>query len=339
MWTGDIAPHDIWNVSREEIISQIRLVTDLIKQYVKVPVFPVIGNHEGVPVNSFPPPEVKGEISVSWLYEEVARQWSYWLPQEALETLRYGGYYRVSVRPGFRVICINTNYCTRLNPWTLFDPVDPGKQLEWLAKELFQAEVNEDKVHIIGHIPPDHRECTQAWLFNYLRIIDRFQNTVLAQYYGHTHRDEFRVLFSPYKRPRPISVEYIGPSITSFTENNPAYRIYYMDREGYVKDHSTYFFNLTEANLGTGPIWRREYSAYDTFNMTSLGPVGWHQLINRLADDDDMFQHFYKLYFRWSEAKRKEGCYGQCKKLILDDLIVSHPLKTKPRSLFGNRKH
>ena len=53
MWTGDIAPHDIWNVTREEVIFQIRLVTDLIKEYAKgVRVFPVIGNHEGVPVNS-----------------------------------------------------------------------------------------------------------------------------------------------------------------------------------------------------------------------------------------------------------------------------------------------
>jgi len=99
-----------------------------------------------------------------------------------------GGYYKVKLRPGFRVICLNTNYCTRLNPWTMFDPVDPGKQLKWLTEELHAAEMDNDKVHIIGHIPPDNRECTQAWLFNYLRIIDRFQDTVLAAYYGHTHR-------------------------------------------------------------------------------------------------------------------------------------------------------
>lgn len=51
MWTGDIAPHDIWNVSRHEVLSQIKLVTNLMKQYTRVPVYPVIGNHEGVPVN------------------------------------------------------------------------------------------------------------------------------------------------------------------------------------------------------------------------------------------------------------------------------------------------
>lgn len=88
MWTGDIAPHDIWNQTRDEVLFQIRLVTDLIKQHAKVPVFPVIGNHEAVPVNSFPPPEVKGDLSISWLYDEVAKQWSYWLPEDAVETLR-----------------------------------------------------------------------------------------------------------------------------------------------------------------------------------------------------------------------------------------------------------
>jgi sphingomyelin phosphodiesterase len=51
MWTGDISPHDIWNVTRHEVLSQIQLVTNMIKQYTRVPVYPVIGNHEGVPVN------------------------------------------------------------------------------------------------------------------------------------------------------------------------------------------------------------------------------------------------------------------------------------------------
>ncbi|RWS17270.1 sphingomyelin phosphodiesterase-like protein 2, partial [Dinothrombium tinctorium] len=340
MWTGDIAPHDIWNVTRSEVLSQIALVTSLMKQYVKVPVLPVIGNHEGVPVNSFPPPEVKGPTSISWLYEAVAKEWSFWLPQEAIRTLRYGGYYTVRLRPGFRVICLNTNYCTRLNPWTLYDPVDPGHQLSWLAKELLDAEYSDDKVHIIGHIPPDNKECTQAWLFNFLRIIDRFQHTVLAQYYGHTHRDEFRILYSPHNLRKPISVAYIGPSITPFIENNPAFRLYRTDVKGYVKDHETYFFNLTEANEGqAGPKWIYEYKASKTFDIDDFGPDGWHRFVGRLIEDDALFQHFHKLYYRWSEVKRFDFCHKQCKQIIVDDLIVDHPLKTKPRRLFGLRRH
>lgn len=235
------------------------------------------------------------------------------------------------------------NYCTRLNPWSLYDPVDPGKQLDWLSKQLLDAETDGDHVHLIGHIPPDNKECTQAWLYNFLRIVDRFQDTILAQYYGHTHRDEFRVLLSPNfpnsRKPRPISVAYIGPSITAFTENNPGYRVYYTDPAGYVKDHETYFFNLTEANSSFEPNWRKGYNAFDLFNLTNLGPSGWHKFVSRMMDDDVLFQSYYKLYYRWSEVKKHENCYGECKKTILNDLIVGHPLKTRPKSLFGNRKH
>jgi sphingomyelin phosphodiesterase len=153
----------------------------------------------------------------------------------------------VRARPGLRVVCLNTNYCTRLNPWTLLDPVDPGEQLQWLAKQLQAAESSGDKVHILGHIPPDNRECTQAWLHNFLRILDRFEHVVLAQYYGHTHRDEFRVLYSPNSPGlRPISVAYVGPSVTPFTENNPAYRVYSMDHQGMsnVKLNVDHFANF-----------------------------------------------------------------------------------------------
>ena len=45
----------------------------------------------------------------------------------------------------------------------------------------------------------------------------------------------------------------------------------------------------------------------------------------------------YRLYYRSSELEK--GCHGECKKKIISDLVVGHPLKTKPRSLFGNRKH
>lgn len=226
-----------------------------------------------------------------------------------------------------------------MNPWSLYNPVDPANQLQWLSEELFKAETDGDKVHIIGHIPPDNRECTQAWLFNFLRIIDRFQDVVLAQYYGHTHRDEFRLLYSPSSQDVPIGLAYIGPSITPFTENNPSYRLYHMDDDGYLVDHETYYFNLTEANTNSkGPIWRKEYRAIETFNMTTMGPIGWHELVQKMQEDDTLFQYYYKLYYRKSDAKKHEYCDIKCKKSIISDLTVLHPLKNKPKGFLGRRK-
>jgi hypothetical protein len=89
LWTGDISPHDIWNITKAEAANHVRLVTKLVRTYSNgLPVFPVIGNHEAHPVNSFSPPEIKGKFSMSWLYDLLADEWSDWLPEDALKTLR-----------------------------------------------------------------------------------------------------------------------------------------------------------------------------------------------------------------------------------------------------------
>lgn len=54
-----------------------------------VTVYPAVGNHESTPVNSFPPPFVHGNRSSSWLYDTMAEEWSPWLPEQALKTLRF----------------------------------------------------------------------------------------------------------------------------------------------------------------------------------------------------------------------------------------------------------
>ncbi len=136
------------------------------------------------------------------------------------------------IRPGFRVIVVNTNYCARLNIWSLYSPIDPADHLKWLIKELLIAEEVGDKVHIVGHVPPDNRECTQAWLYNFLAIVERFKDTIVAQFYGHTHADEFRVFHSNKNFSDPIGFGFIAPSLTTYHVFNPAYRIYTTDKKG-----------------------------------------------------------------------------------------------------------
>lgn len=57
-----------------------------------------------------------------------------------------------------------------------------------------------------------------------------------AQFYGHTHNDEFEVFYDLTDNTRAIAVAYIGPSVTTYTYLNPGYRIYYVDGD---RDGST----------------------------------------------------------------------------------------------------
>ena len=62
------------------------------------------------------------------------------------------------------------------------------------------------------------------------------------------------------------SVAYLGPSVTPYQHNNPAYRIYEMDglHEGttfQLINHHVYFLNLTTTNSGNNPTWEYLYGA------------------------------------------------------------------------------
>lgn len=53
IFTGDMTPHDVWSTSRDDLTSASRTWTSLLTKYLPqdMPVFPVLGNHEGLPVN------------------------------------------------------------------------------------------------------------------------------------------------------------------------------------------------------------------------------------------------------------------------------------------------
>ncbi|KAK6631215.1 hypothetical protein RUM43_014312 [Polyplax serrata] len=324
IWTGDIPPHDVWNQTRDENLMILKeTVSQLTKFFPGVPIFPALGNHEAVPVNSFPPPFVGGDWSISWLYDQLDAQWRHWLPSSVSQTVRRGAFYSVLVRPGFRIISLNMNYCNNKNWWLLLNSTDPGKELQWFIYELQSAEFNNEKVHILGHIPAGHADCLKVWSRNYYKIINRYETTITAQFFGHTHFDEFELFYDTENLGRAVSVAYIGPSVTPYVNLNPGYRIYYIDGDHdhttrLVVDHETWVMNLKEANLYDYPIWYKLYSARKAYSMTSLLPQDWDELLTRLTTENDLFDTYYKYY--WKNSPVRPACDAECKKRMLCDL-------------------
>lgn len=181
---------------------------------------------------------------MKWIYRLYGSNWESWLGSSALSTFQTGGYYSKTFPLGdkklMRIIVINTNYCSRQNFWQLYDPVDPGNQLQWLVSELSQAEKAGQVVHIVGHAPITSDACTQTWAHNYFAIINRFKRIIRTSFFGHTHRDELRLYFAPEKdghlleggeKEEAILVGFVGGSITTFGYVNPCYKIYQMNHE------------------------------------------------------------------------------------------------------------
>lgn len=204
IWTGDLPPHDVWNQTKEENLKVLKeTVKQMSEKFPGIPIFPALGNHESAPVNSFPPPYVQQvDSSIAWLYDELDLQWRRWLPASVSHTVRRGAFYSVLVRPGYRIISLNMNYCNNKNWWLLLNSTDPATELQWFIYELQSAEFANEKVHVIGHIPPGHSDCLKVWSRNYYKIVSRYESTIVAQFFGHTHFDEFEVFYDPHDLSR-----------------------------------------------------------------------------------------------------------------------------------------
>ncbi|KAJ8894389.1 hypothetical protein PR048_007040 [Dryococelus australis] len=60
-----------------------------------------------------------------------------------------------------------------LPSWLLYESEDPYGQLKWLAETLLQAEKDQEKVHILYHIPTGSKDCVRTWSREFHKIIDR----------------------------------------------------------------------------------------------------------------------------------------------------------------------
>ena len=207
LWTGDIPAHDVWNQTQSKQKELIRSVSSLLDKFFEgIPILPALGNHESAPVNSFPRPEVKGKHSISWLYDDLQDIWSKWLPSGTIDHIKKGAYYSTYLKKGLKVISINTNYCNNQNWWLLMNTTDPADELTWMINELQASELNNERVMIIGHIPPGYNDCLQVWSRNYYRIINRFEDTILGQFFGHTHQDEFEIFYDEANPDDPLGM-------------------------------------------------------------------------------------------------------------------------------------
>ncbi|KAK7087201.1 sphingomyelin phosphodiesterase-like [Littorina saxatilis] len=327
IFTGDIAAHDVWNQTRSDQLTNLLRLTKLFRTYLPdKPVFPCPGNHEGVPCDSFPPDTVKGQ-SMEWLYSAYLEAWGYWLPSSVAQTIMRGGFYTFSPFPGFRIISLNANYGASSNWWLLLNGTDPQGQLQWLADVLQESEDKEEKVHILSHFPPGHQLKAFAW--NYYRLINRYESTVVGQFHGHTHKDEYEVFYDLHNTSRALGVSYVGGSVTLYSYTNPGYRIYtidgnYTDSSWEILDYSHYYLDIARANTAgkATPTWSKEYSVKETYKMPSLFPEDWNNLIYRMKANDTLFQQYYSFYHKSAETAH---CDSRCKQNMLCHLKTAMP--------------
>ena len=96
-------------------------------------------------------------------------------------------------------------------------------------------------------------------------------STITGWFNGHTHTDGLTVYYDDTIKEgvnTPVLTAFTAPSVTTYSNANMGYRIYYVDskREDatfFVADYTTYYLNVTKGNYlvcETSPtrveVWR-----------------------------------------------------------------------------------
>lgn len=132
-------------------------------------VYPVMGNHDVSPVNSFPPGAVDTTITSQWAYDTLSSDWTPWIGATAASGVssNYGSYSVVD-SSGLKLISINTNFWYKQNFWMYEAEMesDPSSMLSWLVSELDAAENADQRVWLMGKFMPCLGEVKRHSNFN-----------------------------------------------------------------------------------------------------------------------------------------------------------------------------
>ncbi|XP_063704801.1 sphingomyelin phosphodiesterase-like [Culicoides brevitarsis] len=326
-YTGDTVDHGIWETSFDFNVDVLRKFDDyMASEFKGKQVFPILGNHEAHPVDIFSPEEItKESLSMNYLYEYIAKAWRQFLPQSTELTLKRGGYYTTLVRPGFRVIGLNNNVCYNVNWWVMYHPKEHTVQLNWLHDVLLAAEKAGEKVHILLHQPPGGTSCYYVWAREYQKLIDRFYHIITGQFNGHTHREEFNVFYKSDDISKAINVAWNGGSHVTYTNVNPNYRVYHVDKETLqIVEAVTYFYNLTDANQANSvPHWQKMYSFKEEYGVEDLSPRSVDALVTRFAKEKDLLMKYWEYRYKLAEPALENGCNKNCLKENLCTIVTN----------------
>ncbi|XP_043663777.1 sphingomyelin phosphodiesterase 1-like [Vespula pensylvanica] len=331
-FTGDVIDHGVWETSMKGNIEILhKTYSEIYKHFKDIPVYPILGNHESHPMNQFAPRNITDDnLSTDWLYSLVADLWiSFgWLPESTRATILQGGFYTLSPRKGFRIIALNSNICYCYNWWLLYQHQDPDGQLQWLVETLTQAQKNKELVHILSHIPPGDHDCQYIWKREYLKIINKFSHIIAAQFNGHTHNDELRIVYKDKNAKNVSHIAWNGGSITTYVNLNPNYKLYTIDNNTLtVKDFENWIYNITVANENPTqqPQWYKSYSFKNEYNLTDLSLDSLNNWFLDMRNNKDTLNRYYKNFFKHADAALQKNCDLKCKEKYINSIIVTVP--------------
>ncbi|KAJ7153824.1 sphingomyelin phosphodiesterase [Mycena filopes] len=335
IFTGDVAERMVWLVNQTDASADIHDFNAEMASKLTAPIFPSLGSDTS-PVNLFARSTSDTANNSQWVFDIQSADWERWIKAGAASQVDHhsGSYSALVSGTNLRIMAVNTQYWYKQNFWLYDSDVvqpDPNGIIAFMVDQLQAAEDAGERMWIIGHIPIGGGDL----LSNYFdQVLQRYKNTVAAQFFGHTHGDQFQIAYSNYSdqtAQTAVSAALIGPALTPNTlmpssGGNPAFKVYDIDPDTYeVMDSSIFFTNASDAHFQIKPRWSLYYSARETYGPLvglsphePLSPAFWHNLTEVFERNDTAFEMYRTFINRGGEVVN--ACDATCKNTTICDL-------------------
>lgn len=183
-------------------------------------------------------------------------------------------------------------------------------ELSWLNGVLKQAKLQKRKLWLASHIPPGidiystvtgKKSCLEnitnmmdtSINKQYLKLLITYAPIIKANFAGHTHMDDFRVI---YDNGKPVSFIHITPAISVRSDNNPGFQTISYSKQTFVLlNYQTYYYSLNKPS----PSWQFEYDFQKTYGVTGITAQSL-DLVRKKIGSEFKFQKIYMDFYTLS---------------------------------------
>ena len=327
-WTGDNVDHSISKDPKITTNATIQITKFVQEHSPDSVVFPIHGNHEFDPMNT-----QDFNLERDPVIELVGDAWSHWMAPHVKDEYVKNTYYSYKAvehpdttkefkrkMEKTRIIALNTQNCYVYNFYLLNQFNDPKQQFEWLENLLREMEKNGEVGIIIGHMSPGVSDCINTLSSRLRALQDRFQHVIRLSLYGHTHDEEFEVIRS-IKDNKPISVNHVTPSFTTFLGRNPSFRAITLDVKTKLPlKVETYTFHIDRANKDDAYAkFVFDHELTQEYGLADLSPSSIFNLTQRFKDDEKLaIKYKANMSSKGPEGHyyKQNGCDEKCRRKL-----------------------
>lgn len=193
---------------------------------------------------------------------------------------------------------------------------DPAGQFAWIKSQLKAARAAGELVYVAGHVPPGNMSTTENFhrVFNkpFLAAFEGYHDIIVASFWGHLHIDWWAFI-GELGAAGKYHPAFLVSTLASRTNSDPTVRLFEYDEASFkVMDFTTFYMNLTDANLKNKITWRKLYKATEDFGISDVSAENMYSEYKKMSADKKEFNRVY--------GRRKaimSSCSTSCRKKAL----------------------